>query len=211
MENINYDLKMKEELATFTSKKKLLLHVCCGPCSSNVIKELIEYFDITIYYSNSNIYPKEEYVRRRDELISFIERFNKDYDTHIEVIEDQYDYDEFYEHISPVGILGEGSIRCNLCYSLRMRRAFDYARMRDYDYWTTVLSVSPHKNSQWINQIGEKWPNDKVKFLYADFKKNDGYKKSTEMAAQYNLYRQDYCGCSYSLKEAEERRKNKKS
>lgn len=207
---INYDLKLQETLKQIKgSRPKLLLHVCCGPCSSNVIKELCEYFDITIYYSNSNIYPKEEYTRRYNELITFIKRFNNDYKQNIKVIEDHYNHEDWLANEYPVKDFPEGSIRCRLCYSLRMRRAYDYAYINDYDYWTTVLSVSPHKNSQWINQIGEQWQKDHLKFLYADFKKNNGYLKSTQMTKEYNMYRQNYCGCEFSYKEMLERESRK--
>ena len=179
---INYDLKLQEELKKIgDTKPSLLLHVCCGPCSSNVIKELCEHFQITIYYSNSNIYPSDEYQRRFQELLHFIERFNHDFHQDIQVIEDPYNFSDWLSHMYPLKELPEGSMRCRLCYSLRMRRTFDYAKIHHYDYWTTVLSVSPHKNSQWINEIGDAWQSDSPKFLYADFKKNNGYLKSTQM------------------------------
>lgn len=207
---INYDLKLQEELKKIgDTKPSLLLHVCCGPCSSHVIKELCTHFNITIYYSNSNIYPETEYQRRFQELLSFIERFNQDYSQNIQVIEDQYNHEEWLSNEYPLKDLPEGSIRCRLCYSLRLRRAYDYASIHHFDYWTTVLSVSPHKNSQWINQIGEQWQRDYLKFLYADFKKNDGYLKSTQMTKEYGMYRQNYCGCEFSYKEMLEREKNK--
>ncbi len=204
---INYDIKLQEELEKIKDiRPKLLLHVCCGPCCSNVVKELSEYFDITIYYSNSNIYPKEEYTRRYKELLTFINRFNEDYHQNIEVYEDIYNHEDWISNEYPLKELPEGSLRCKLCYSLRMRRAYDFAVSHHFDYWTTVLSVSPHKNSQWINQIGEQW--QKVKFLYADFKKNDGYLKSTQMTKEYNMYRQNYCGCEFSYQEMLERKKD---
>ena len=198
---INYDIKLQEELEKIKDiRPKLLLHVCCGPCCSNVVKELSEYFDITIYYSNSNIYPKEEYTRRYKELLTFINRFNVDYHQNIEVYEDIYNHEDWISNEYPLKELPEGSLRCKLCYSLRMRRAYDFAVSHHFDYWTTVLSVSPHKNSQWINQIGEQW--QKVKFLY------DGYLKSTQMTKEYNMYRQNYCGCEFSYQEMLERKKD---
>ncbi len=209
----NYDALFQEEIANIEGRPKLLLHVCCGPCCSNVVKELHELFDITIYYSNSNIYPEAEYDRRYEELCDFIKRFNEDYNDDIEVFEDEYNYAEYYEHLSPVGVLGEGSVRCRLCYALRMERAHRYAKKNHFDYWTTVLSVSPHKNSQWINEIGEPYnqKDDTLRFLHSDFKKRDGYKKSVEMAKEYGLYRQNYCGCSFSYKEMLEREKRKEA
>lgn len=199
---INYDLRLQEELKKIEgTKPSLLLHVCCGPCSSNVIKELCEKFEITIYYSNSNIYPSDEYQRRFNELLVFIEKFNKDYNQDIKVIEDPYNHSEWISHMYPLKEFPEGSLRCRLCYSLRMRRTFDYAKINHYDYWTTVLSISPHKNSQWINEIGDSWQSDAPKFLYADFKKNNGYLKSTQMTKEYGMYRQNYCGCMFSYEE----------
>lgn len=207
---INYDLKFQEELKMIVGvKPTLLLHVCCGPCCSHVIKELSEFFDITIYYSNSNIYPQDEYQRRYQELLYFIEQFNKDFQKSIQVIEDPYNHPEWMSHMYALKELPEGSLRCRLCYSLRMRRAFDFANMHQFDYWTTVLSVSPHKNSQWINEIGDSWQKDSPRFLYADFKKNNGYLKSTQMTKEYHMYRQNYCGCLFSYEEMLKREENK--
>ncbi len=205
MNNINYDLLMQEELKEISGRPSLLLHVCCGPCSSNVIKELSEYFDITIYYSNSNIYPEEEYQRRYQELVDFIPKFNKDYNQNVKVFEDTYDNLTFTSHLYPLKETGEKGLRCKLCYSLRMRRAYDYALSHNFDYWTTVLSVSPHKISRWINEIGDSLNKEKPKFLHSDFKKRNGYLKSTQMTEEYGMYRQDYCGCLFSYEEKEER------
>lgn len=204
---INYDLKLKEELEKIKgTKPSLLLHVCCGPCSSNVIKELSEFFNITIYYSNSNIYPIDEYSRRYNELLYFIGIFNKEYNQNIQVIEDPYNNDEWSMKLEPFKHLPEKSMRCKVCYSMRMKKAFDYARLHHFNYWTTVLSVSPHKNSQWINEIGSTMIDENTLFLYADFKKNNGYLKSTQMTAKYNMYRQTYCGCILSYNEMLERK-----
>ena len=174
-----------------------------------MIKELCEHFEITIYYSNSNIYPSDEYQRRFHELLSFIERFNHDFNQNIQVIEDPYNNSEWISHLYPLKGYPEGSVRCRLCYSLRMRKTFDYAKINHYDYWTTVLSVSPHKNSQWINEIGDQWQSESPKFLYADFKKNNGYLKSTQMTKEYGMYRQNYCGCMFSYEEMLKREEHK--
>lgn len=196
--NVNYDLKFQEELKKIGNQKPtLLLHVCCGPCSSNVIKELSEHFTITIYYSNSNIYPDTEYTRRYQELLTFI----KEYNASIKVIEQPYLPKEYLEKLSPLKEEPEGGRRCHLCYTLRMTDAYHYASSHHFDYWTTVLSVSPHKNSQWINEIGASFSQEETTFLFSDFKKHDGYKKSVAMASQYHLYRQTYCGCVYSYQE----------
>lgn len=207
---INYDLKLKEELEKIKgTKPTLLLHVCCGPCSGNVLKEISEFFDITIYYSNSNIYPDTEYFRRFHELEDFIQRFNQDFNQNIQVIEKEYQPKEYLKDISQYKEEPEGGKRCYLCYSKRMKDAYDYACLHHFDYWTTVLSVSPHKNSQWINEIGASYPQEKTQFLFSDFKKNNGYLKSVKFAALYNLYRQNYCGCVYSYQDMLEREKNK--
>lgn len=198
----NYDLLMQEELKKLDGRKTLLLHVCCGPCSSNVIKELSEYFDITIFYSNSNIYPEEEYLRRRDELLTFIPEFNANNNRHITVVEDDYDLQTYTAKLAPLKDTGEKGERCHLCYEMRMTRAHDYALAHNFDYWTTVLSVSPHKISRWINEIGLSFTDDHLKFLPSDFKKRNGYLKSVQTAEAYHMYRQSYCGCVYSYQES---------
>ena len=139
---INYDLKFKEELEKIKgTKPTLLLHVCCGPCSGNVLKEISEFFDITIYYSNSNIYPDTEYFRRFHELENFIQRFNQDFNQNIQVVEKEYQPKEYLKDISQYKDEPEGGKRCYLCYSKRMKDAYDYASLHHFDYWTTVLSV----------------------------------------------------------------------
>ena len=209
---INYDLKFKEELALLKdTKPTLLLHVCCGPCSGNVIKEIADKFNITIYYSNSNIYPRDEYLRRYQELLSFINQFNHDYDQHIEVIEQDYQPELYLKDLSLYKDEPEGGKRCYLCYKKRMNDAYQYAKDHHFAYWTTVLSVSPHKNSQWINEIGGSYPQEHTKFLFSDFKKNNGYLKSVQFADSYHLYRQNYCGCIYSYQEMLQRKKEREN
>jgi len=179
-------------------KPKLLLHACCGPCSSYVIEYLSKYFDITIYYYNPNTYPESEFIRRLEELNKFIINFNNN----INVIEEKYESKEFYNNIKGLEHLGEKSKRCYNCYELRMNKTAMYAKKNNYDYFTTTLSISPYKNANWINEIGkvlEKKYN--IKYLYSDFKKKNGYKRSLELSREYNLYRQEYCGCVYSKEE----------
>lgn len=179
-------------------KPKLLLHACCGPCSSYVVEYLSKYFDISIYYYNPNTYPEAEFNRRLDELNKFINSFNSD----VKVIEESYNPIEFYSSIKGVEHLGEKSRRCYNCYKLRMNKAALYAKNNDFDYFTTTLSISPHKNANWINEIGQKLENKiGIKYLYSNFKKKDGYKRSLELSKIYNLYRQEYCGCVYSKEE----------
>lgn len=207
---INYDLKFQEELEKIGSNKpSLLLHVCCAPCSSNILKEIASIFKITIYYSNSNIYPDTEYKRRYQELLDFINRFNNDFNQNIKVIEKEYRPIEYLNDLQVYGPIPEGGQRCYLCYKKRMNDAYNYASSNNFDYWTTVLSVSSHKNSQWINEIGASYENTSIKFLYADFKKRNGYQKSVMVSNEYNLYRQSYCGCIYSYNDMLKREKNK--
>ena len=199
---VNYDLKLQETLKSLDNQKpSLLLHVCCAPCSCNVLEELLPYFHITIYYSNSNIYPSKEYQRRFKELQRFIKEHHD-----INIIEKDYEPKEFLKLLEPYKDLGERSIRCYTCYQKRMADTYHYAHAHNFDYWTTVLSISPHKDSQWINEIGGSFDQETTKFLFSDFKKRNGYLKSTTLAKQYDLYRQDYCGCVYSYQESQIRK-----
>ena len=197
---MNYQKELEKiiEKLDLNSRPKLLLHACCGPCSSYVVEYLSKYFDITIYYYNPNIYPKEEYTRRLNELKKFMSIFNNN----INVIEEIYNEEDYNSAVKNLEHLGEKSIRCYNCYEFRMDKAAKYARENNYDYFTTTLSISPHKNSKWINEIGSLLEQKyNIKYLYSDFKKREGYKRSLELSKEYNLYRQDYCGCKYSKKE----------
>ena len=206
MEKINYQLKLEEIIKSLDSTPRLLLHACCGPCSSYCIEYLSNYFEITILYYNPNIYPETEYSRRLNELINFIPK--REYKNKVTVIEDTYNPKEYYDSVKGLELLGEKSKRCYECYKLRLDRAAKYAKEHNYDYFTTTLSISPYKVSDWINEIGEKLEKEyNVKYLYSDFKKNNGYKRSQELSREYNMYRQDYCGCSFSLKETNDYRK----
>ena len=200
---MNYQKLLEEEINKIKDnevKPKLLLHACCGPCSSYVIEYLSKYFDITIYYYNPNTYPETEYLRRLDELNKFIKEFN----SNVKVIEENYNPSEFYNSIKGLEHLGERSERCYKCYILRMNKAAIYAKENGYDYFTTTLSISPYKDALWINEIGKNLEEKiGVKYLYSDFKKNNGYKRSIELSKEYKLYRQEYCGCVYSKQERE--------
>ena len=197
---MNYQKELEKILETIdiNNKLRLLLHACCGPCSSYVIEYLSKYFDITIYYYNPNIYPKEEYERRLDELKKFVKVFNNS----VNVIEELYNPEDYNKAVKNLEHLGEKSIRCYNCYEFRMNKAASFAKENKYDYFTTTLSISPHKNSNWINEIGGILEKEYgIKYLYSDFKKKNGYKRSLELSKEYKLYRQDYCGCIYSKKE----------
>ena len=201
---MNFQKLLEEEINKIKDNKtkpKLLLHACCGPCSSYVIEYLSNYFDITIYYYNPNIYPENEYLRRLNELIKFVNEFNNN----IKVIEEKYDSKEYYNNIKGLENLGEKSKRCYNCYKFRMEKTVIFAKENNYDYFTTTLSISPYKNAEWLNEIGEELEKKyDIKYLYADFKKKNGYKRSIELSKIYNLYRQDYCGCIYSKKSRED-------
>ena len=199
--NVNYQLKLDEELKQIKnlgSKPELLLHACCAPCSSYVIEYLSDYFDITIYYYNPNIYPESEYFKRLNELKKFLKEFKI---KNIKLIEAEYNQENYNNNIIGLEELGEKSKRCFECYKFRMEEACKFAKENNFDYFTTTLSISPYKVSSWINEIGEDLMNRyNINYLYADFKKKNGYKRSLELSKEYNLYRQEYCGCIYSKK-----------
>ena len=176
---------------------RLLLHSCCAPCSSYVLKYLAEYFSITVLYYNPNISPGEEYTKRVEEQRRLIEEMPVK--NSITLIACDYEQQEFYDAVRGLEKEPEGGARCFVCYELRMREAAMYAAEYGFDYFTTTLSISPLKNAEKINEIGEKLSAEYgVKHLPSDFKKREGYKQSVELSAQYNLYRQNYCGCIFS-------------
>lgn len=199
-----YDASMRHlyEIGQLAQKPTLLLHACCGPCASSVLVQLYDYFEITIFYSNSNIFPQKEYQRRLEELKNFLISFNRDYHANIQLIEDTYDPQSFLAWAHLYKDDKEGQRRCHHCYEERMRKAMAYANAHHFDYCTTVLTLSRLKNSQIINQIGAKIAKDypAVKYFYSDFKKNKGIDLSIDLTEIYHMYRQDYCGCPYSMK-----------
>lgn len=194
--NTNYQILMEEEIKKLTTKKTLLLHVCCAPCSSAVLEVLSNYFDITIFYYNPNTYPYNEYKKRFDEVI----KLNNILNNKIKIIEGKYDDNDYYKFVEGLENEKEGGIRCHKCYLYRLEETAKYACSNNFDYFTTSLSVSPYKNSQVLNTIGKSLEQKyNVKYLYSDFKKKDGYKRSIELSKKYKLYRQSYCGCKYSI------------
>ena len=202
---MNYQNKLEEileQISLSNKTPKLLLHACCAPCSSYVLEYLSNYFEITIYYYNPNIHPETEYSRRINELRKFINEYktkNKVY-----LVEENYDVQEYFNQIKGLEHLGERSKRCYKCYKFRMEKAVQYSKENNFDYFTTTLSISPYKDAQWINEIGSILENKyNIKYLYADFKKKNGYKRSLELSKDHGLYRQDYCGCIYSKQERE--------
>ena len=195
----NYQLKLENILNENDSPKKLFLHSCCGPCSSYVIEYLSNYFEITIYYYNPNIYEKTEFNKRLEEQKRIVRELPTKYK--VDVIEGNFDNDRYEDIIKGLETEPEGGSRCYKCYKLRMEETAKMAKKLGYDYFTTTLSISPYKNANWINEIGEELEKEyDIKYLYADFKKKNGYKRSIELSRIYNLYRQDYCGCKYSIR-----------
>ena len=193
----NYNNLFKNEVANFDKKHSILLHSCCAPCSSHVISVLKDYFDITIFYYNPNISPIQEYEKRKQEQINFI----KQLDCGIKIMDCDYDNDVYEECIKGLENEKEGGARCLKCFRLRLEKTAKLASVNNFDYFCTTLTVSPYKNSQVINNIGKELMNIyNVKWLYSDFKKEEGYKHSIALSKQYNLYRQDYCGCIYFIR-----------
>ncbi len=195
----NYFKLGQEQLKNLNGKKKLLLHSCCAPCSSHVISYLTSFFDITILYYNPNISPRSEYEKRKKEQIRLIKEIDKV--NEINIIDCDYDNDLYEEKIKGYENEPERGSRCTICFNLRLEKTAKIASELKYDYFCSTLSVSPYKNSKLINEIGKKLENEYgITWLYSDFKKENGYKHSIELSKKYNLYRQDYCGCKYSVR-----------
>lgn len=202
---INYQKildKKLEEISDSNATPSLLLHSCCAPCSSYVLEYLSEFFHITIFYYNPNIHPEDEYKKRVEEQKEFITQLPTK--RKINFIEGHYDTQEFFHISKGLEEEREGGERCFKCYELRLREAAKKAKELNFDYFTTVLSISPHKNAEKINEIGNKLSEEfNIEFLNSDFKKKNGFKRSIELSSQYNLYRQDYCGCIYSRRDSQ--------
>lgn len=214
-QKINYQKKLDEILKTINPAEKkpsLLLHACCGPCSSYVIEYLSSFFDITIFYYNPNIYPPAEYERRLSELKNFLPRFPPAVNKKVRLVEDSYEPKDFFEATNALNekelqTEPEKGIRCMRCYEFRMKKAYKYAVENNFDWFCTTLSISPFKDSVMINEIGEELEEkNSTRFLTSDFKKKGGFLRSLELSAEYGLYRQDYCGCIYSKKNTEKAR-----
>ena len=197
----NYSIMCENILNNLKDRKQLLLHSCCGPCSSYVITYLTKYFDITVLYYNPNIYPYDEYLKRKDEQIKVINELNKEFANTITILNCDYDNDQYEKNIKGLENEPERGKRCEICYQMRMKKTASIAKEKKYDFFCTTLSVSPYKNANLINKIGKELEQKyKIKWLYSDFKKDNGYKHSIELSKEYNLYRQNYCGCIYSQK-----------
>ena len=208
---INYDLALEnqlQEIKKSENKPRLLLHSCCAPCSSAILEFLHEYFEITVYFFNPNITFEEEYLKRLEEQ----KEYHKKRGYKINVVEGEYNPEiDFFQKVKGLENEREGGKRCHQCYNLRLEETAKKTQELGYDYFTTVLSISPMKNAQWINEIGEDLGKKYgIKFLNGDFKKKSRYLRSIEISKEYELYRQDYCGCIFSKVEREKIEKEKK-
>lgn len=204
---MNYDKLMEEQMSSTKEGSTLLLHACCAPCSSACLERLSNFFKITIIYYNPNITEEKEYLKRLEELKNFIQKIKVKYP--INIIDTRYDPKEFFEISKGLEKEKERGKRCYKCYELRLEETAKVAKENNFDFFATTLTLSPYKKTDWLNEIGENLSNKyQTSYLYSDFKKKNGYKRSIELSKKYNLYRQDYCGCIYSKLEREEE-KNK--
>lgn len=196
-------LKQIEEVKTMDKKPSLLLHVCCTPCSCYPLLLLKDYFDIAIYYNNSNIYPFEEYDLRYITLKNYVEFINKNHNLDIKIIKTEYDNASFNKILEKRKDDKEGNVRCFMCYSLRYKDLVEYASKNNYDYVCSVMTISRQKDEIMINKIIEgyasKYPN--IKYLYSNFKKDGGLEKAQKIIKEEKIYSQNYCGCKYSIRE----------
>ena len=205
---MNYDLKMEEIIKNTSEGSSLLLHACCALCISTLLKRISNFFNITIIYYNHKITEKDEYEKRLEEIKKFTSSFKTKYK--IEVIAGRYELREFFDIARGLEDEPERGRRCYKCYKLRLEETAKIAKELNFDYFTTTLSLSPYKDAKWINEIGESLQEAyNINFLYSDFKKKNGYKRSIELSEQYDLYRQDYCGCIFSKTEYLEKNKDK--
>lgn len=219
MNKVNYQKQLDEILRQLPetepgkkpgnkSGKKLLLHSCCAPCSSYVLEYLRQYFEITVLYYNPNITEREEYEKRAAEQKRLIQEMNEEADegcgNYILAEEGRYDPERFFSAAKGLELAPEGGERCFKCYEIRLRETARIAREQGFDYFTTTLTISPLKNADKLNEIGNRLAEEYgVAFLPSDFKKKNGYKRSVELSLKYGLYRQDYCGCVFSKAERE--------
>lgn len=188
--------KITKEIERQGVKPKILLHSCCGPCSSYVVTYLLQWFDITVFYYNPNIYPELEYDHRLAEQARLLKALD------IPLLQVPYDHQEFLDYVQGFESEPEGGARCAKCFELRLQKTLELAEKGGFDYFATTLTVSPHKNAMVINRIGQSIESSaagSVLWLPSDFKKRDGYKKSIELSKQYGLYRQEYCGCEFAM------------
>ena len=190
-------------------RPRLLLHACCAPCSSYVLEYLARYFDITVFDYNPNISPESEFLARTEEILRLVDEMPFGEGERPRVDVGRYDPERFYAAVKGHEGDREGGERCAICFALRLEESAEAAKRGGFDYFTTTLSISPLKNARVLNRIGgEIAERYGVPYLFSDFKKRNGYKRSVELSTLYNLYRQDYCGCIFSKMEREEMNKN---
>ena len=206
MNNINYQKILDKELVKIQQSEAiptLLLHSCCAPCSSYVIEYLSKFFKITVFYYNPNISPDEEYQYRANEQKRLIESMT--FENPVDFLEGDYNPDDFFNLCKGLENEPEGGARCAKCFNLRLNKTAEVAKQKDFDYFTTTLTISPLKNAQLINNIGQEIAKKHgLQYLVSDFKKKNGYKRSIVLSKEYNLYRQNYCGCIFSKNESEQ-------
>ena len=210
MPKINYYIEMQREIDRIKKegrRPKLALHACCAPCSSAVLEQLADVFDIIVFFYNPNISPETEFRHRLEEQIRLVNEMLPD--RGISVAEGEYDAEEFYRRVKGHEKDREGGERCGICFEMRLRRTAEFAKQNGMDYFTTTLSISPLKDAQRLNALGGSLAGEYgVKYLFSDFKKKEGYKRSCALSAEYGLYRQDFCGCVFSKMEREGAKEN---
>lgn len=204
---MNYEKLMEEQILNSKEGSSLLLHACCAPCSSAVLERLASHFKISILYYNPNITEEKEYQKRLDELKNFISKLTFKYP--INIIDSRYEPKEFFQIAKGLEKEKERGKRCYKCYELRLEETAKVAKEKNFDFFATTLTLSPYKMTSWLNEIGKNLSEKcQANYLYSDFKKKNGYKRSIELSKEYNLYRQDYCGCIYSKLEREQNKAN---
>ena len=206
MMNANYDKELQNLISQLdpSAPPRLLLHACCAPCSTYCLTQLLTHFDVTLYYANDNITDRDEWAKRLGELEKLVAIVNNGQFVvqpirQLKLVTQSFDAERFFAVAKGKESEKEGGARCNDCFVLRLGDTAQYATENGFDYFGTTLTVSPYKNSQVLNAIGMSLQMDAVKWLPADFKKRDGYKQSIELSQRYELYRQHYCGCAYSI------------
>lgn len=203
-QKINYDRimqKMAQQWKKENIRPKILVHVCCAPCSTYTLEYLTQYADLTVYFANSNIHPKEEYHRRAYVVQQFVSDFNDKTGHHVRFIEADYNASEYFQKVHGFEEEPEGGDRCRICFDYRLDKVAQKAVEFGFDYFASALTISPHKNSQVINNVGiDIQKVYATHYLPSDFKKNNGYRRSVEMCEEYDIYRQCYCGCIFAAK-----------
>ena len=197
---MNYNLEMEKQMDSIKEGSSLLLHACCAPCSTACLERLADYFKVTIFYYNPNITDENEYKKRIEEIKKLLTLINPKYE--VKLLEGEYNPKLFLDMSKGLEMEPERGKRCYKCYEMRLKETAKIATKLGFNNFCTTLTLSPHKNSDWINEIGEKLDKEyESNYLYSDFKKKEGYKRSIELSKKYDLYRQDYCGCIYSKRD----------